>query len=78
MRIASILLFIAALGGLGGCDWFAEPEETNFPPETTIIGCPDHSLSPSDSVTIRWIGTDEDGYVSGYEWSYDGADWFAI
>lgn len=49
----------------------------NAKPETYISLFPDSSLSQSTSnLKIHWWGTDEDGWVVGYVFSFDGKNWF--
>ena len=47
----------------------------NLPPATELIDCPDAEVDEGDDLLFRWIGTDVDGVVVGYEWSFNGADW---
>jgi hypothetical protein len=66
------LVALLALSGLHGCDWFGDPIEANFPPETEI-DCP-YAYEPIDEggdVVMEWSGNDYDGYVTGFVWSFD-------
>ncbi len=67
--------FVFAFAVLAGCDWFEEPQQFNYPPETNILSCPSEDLAPGDSLTIRWEGSDKDGEVAGYEWALDRGGW---
>ncbi len=70
---------MAALGSYGGCDWFDGPVEANLPPETSIAPetrlevCPElrTDIVAGGDVTIAWSGSDGDGDVARFEWTYD-------
>ena len=66
------IVALAAFAIAGGCDWFNDPSQINLPPETTITACPSSLLvPPGDDVTIEWEGSDPDGQVVRYEWTFD-------
>ena len=66
------IVALAAFALAGGCDWFNDPSQINLPPETTITACPSPSLvPPGDDVTIEWEGSDPDGQVVEYQWTFD-------
>ena len=68
VAVVAVLAFVIA----GGCDWFNDPSQINLPPETTITACPSSSLvPPGDDVTIEWEGSDPDGQVVEYQWTFD-------
>jgi hypothetical protein len=68
------MLMAAAV--LAGCDWFDEPVEVNLPPETQLLGCgASQGVTEGDDVRFVWSGIDIDGYVSGFEVSFDGGPW---
>ncbi len=53
----------------------SEPME-NLPPTTSIWLMPDDTLRPTSSRQhIHWWGDDPDGFVVGYEWSFDAVEW---
>jgi hypothetical protein len=54
----------------GGCDWFDEPSQANIPPETTMVTCPSE-VTEGDDVSLEWSGSDLDGTVVAYQWTYD-------
>jgi thiol-disulfide isomerase/thioredoxin len=59
-----------------GCDWFEAQPEENLPPQTTLISCgPAGGVLAGGDVTLRWTGTDVDGEITSYQWSYDQLDW---
>ena len=69
-EVAIVALAVFAIAG--GCDWFNDPSQINLPPETTITACPSSLLvPPGDDVTIEWEGSDPDGQVVRYEWTFD-------
>ena len=68
VAVVAVLAFVIA----GGCDRFNDPSQINHPPETTITECPSSWLvPPGDDVTIKWEGSDPDGQVVEYQWTFD-------
>ncbi len=65
------IVALAAFAMAGGCDWFNDPSQINLPPETTITACPSSLVPPGDDVTIEWEGSDPDGQVVEYQWTFD-------
>ncbi|MEA3408910.1 MAG: PKD domain-containing protein [Candidatus Eisenbacteria bacterium] len=65
------IVAVIALAMAGGCDWFNDPSQINLPPETTITACPSSLVPPGDDVTIEWEGSDPDGQVVEYQWTFD-------
>ena len=66
------IVALAAFAIAGGCDWFNDPSQVNLPPDTTITACPSSWLvPPGDDVTVEWEGSDPDGQVVEYEWTFD-------
>jgi len=76
LKITIAIALAAILPWLAGCDWF---EEVNNPPTVLLrTGCPSWGdVLEGDNVTFAWSGTDFDGDVVSYEWSYDGSAWVA-
>lgn len=76
-----VAALVVALTALAGCDWFDAPTEAgqigdNLPPETVVTGCPaSRDLNVGDDALFTWSGSDSDGYVVAYEWSYDDTLW---
>jgi hypothetical protein len=66
---------IAALGPVAGCDWFDEQPAANLPPATELLECPGVEVDEGDDLLFRWSGTDVDGAVVAYEWSFSGSPW---
>ena len=82
-RAAVLGLGVAALAvaalTVGGCEWFEAQPETNLPPETALVSCaPAAGVLAGGAVTLRWTGSDIDGQVEGYQWSYDQLGWADI
>lgn len=76
MRAASIMLGVAlTLLLINGCDWFEEPPAENLPPATEIVQCPSSEVDEGDDLLFRFTGSDVDGRVIGYEWSFNDAPW---
>ncbi len=67
---AATFVALLSVAGSGGCDWFNEPIEANLAPETVMETCPEH-VTAGDDVTIEWGGSDIDGTVVEYQWTYD-------
>ncbi|MCK4679694.1 hypothetical protein KAT82_01080 [bacterium] len=65
------IVALVAFAIAGGCDWFNDPSQINLPPETTITSCPSPLVPPGDDVTIEWEGSDPDGQVVEYQWTFD-------
>ncbi len=65
------IVALVAFAMAGGCDWFNDPSQINLPPETTITACPSSLVPPGDDVTIAWEGSDPDGQVVEYQWTFD-------
>ena len=71
VRCEVAIVALAAFLIAGGCDWFNDPSQINLPPETTMTACPSSLLvPPGDDVTIEWEGSDPDGQVVEYEWTF--------
>lgn len=68
-RVA-VLFALMSMAGSGGCDWFAAPTEVNVAPSTSIVTCPS-GVTAGDDVTVEWTGSDIDGEVVEYRWSFD-------
>lgn len=72
-----LLLFFPILVLLSSCEKDETPK-ANQPPETKIslhtINREGENRLPS-TVTLKWSGSDGDGYVKGYEISFDGKNW---
>jgi len=66
----AVLLALLSLGSHGGCDWFDGPLEANLTPSTRMVSCPGE-VAAGDDVTLEWEGTDVDGSVVEYRWSFD-------
>ncbi len=66
------IVALAAFALAGGCDWFNAPSQINLPPETTMTACPSSwPVPPGDDVTVEWEGSDADGQVVEYQWTFD-------
>lgn len=78
MRTLTVLAVALSTGAMllaAGCDWFEEQSTENLPPATEITDCPGSEVDEGEDLLFRWIGTDVDGVVVGYEWSLSGGDW---
>jgi thiol-disulfide isomerase/thioredoxin len=77
MRTFTIVALALSAAGLliSGCDWFEEQPTENLPPATEITHCPASEVDEGDDLLFKWVGTDVDGVVVGYEWSFSGAPW---
>lgn len=75
--VVSLLAFSALLGAvIAGCDWFEAQPDVNLPPETVILRCgPPGGVIAGGDVTLVFAGEDFDGYVAGYQYSYDKLGW---
>jgi thiol-disulfide isomerase/thioredoxin len=81
--IGRALVALVGLAGLGillltaiGCDWFEAQPEVDLPPETALTSCgPAGGVLAGSAATFKWTGSDIDGQVIGYQWSYDQPDW---
>lgn len=69
------MLAAAALLSITGCDWFEDQPAENLPPTTEIVHCPSSEVDEGDDLLFRYIGSDVDGRVVAYEWSFNGAPW---
>jgi len=69
LTAAAVLIGVALAFG-GGCDWFNDAIEPNLPPDTVIETCPGQ-IEAGTEVTIEWSGSDTDGVVARYEWTFD-------
>ena len=68
----ALILLVVWIAAQGGCDWFSDPVAVNFLPSVTITECPQAgALLAGEDTVIRWVGTDIDGDVTSYEWTYD-------
>ena len=71
IRLLGLALLWLALAGASSCDWFKDPVEANLPPETTMESCPSgEEFTAGDDVAFAWSGSDVDGSVVRYEWTY--------
>jgi len=71
LLILGLLLSWVAMVGLPSCDWFGDPVEANIPPETEMELCPSgEEFTAGDDVTFAWSGSDVDGTVALYEWTF--------
>lgn len=68
-RVAALSALLS-IASSGGCDWFAAPMEANLTPSTSIVTCPS-DVTAGDDVTVEWTGSDIDGTVGEYRWSFD-------
>jgi thiol-disulfide isomerase/thioredoxin len=76
MRAVIALLAVAApLLLITGCDWFDEQPAENLPPATEIIYCPPSEVDEGEDLLFRYIGSDVDGRVIAYEWSFNNSPW---
>lgn len=66
---------VLALLWVAGCDWFEAQPEENRPPTTWILRCGAGGVIAGGSVTLAWTGSDIDGIVTSYQYSYDSPDW---
>jgi hypothetical protein len=75
----SILFLFLLVVSLTACD--KGKLKDNLPPDTRI-SVTEINLVGEDrlrsEVTLHWIGTDEDGWVTGYELSQDGTNWTSV
>ncbi len=68
----ALILLVVWIAAQGGCDWFADPVAVNFLPSVTITEWPQAGeLLAGEDTVIRWVGTDIDGDVESYRWTYD-------
>lgn len=81
MRAIRYILFMLAVSAfVAGCKKdFDGAEKANQPPETFVVA--DTIVRQgqdrfTSQVQIQWWGTDADGYVTGYEYSFDEVNWF--
>jgi len=75
MKSASIVL-VGFLALMAGCDWFDDPVEANLAPNTQLLECEAaQEVVEGDDVRFVWTGSDIDGDVAGWEWSYDDGEW---
>jgi hypothetical protein len=72
-----LLLFFSLLFIIGGCiDQPASERIANMPPQTFVWLMPDDTVRTTSSRQhIHWWGDDPDGFVVGYEWSFNRTDW---
>jgi len=71
LLLLGLSLSWVALVGAPGCDWFNAPVEANIPPDTEMDICPSHeNITIGDDVTFAWSGSDVDGAVAVYEWTF--------
>ncbi len=73
------LYYIAAIAALTACKkGFEGAEKTNIAPETSVIA---DTISRAGNnrfasqVKIQWWGTDDDGYVAGFEYRINDSAW---
>jgi hypothetical protein len=72
LRLAAIALICMP----ASCDWFEDPVESNVPPDTNLRECASGTeVSEGQDVTFEWAGSDIDGTVRAYDYSYDSSDW---
>lgn len=72
---SAVLILVLLFCVVVSCDWFDDPLKVNLPPDTRLIDCPSGDISGGDDVVFRLSGTDADGEIAAYEWSYDGGSW---
>ena len=77
MKLLKSLLILSSAALLipSGCDWFEEQVADNLPPSTEIVGCPSKEVDEGDDLLFKWMGSDVDGEVVAYEWSFNEAPW---
>jgi hypothetical protein len=73
--LLAVLAAAAAVLAISGCDWFEEQSTENLPPATELVTCPGSEVEEGEDMLFRWVGTDIDGVVVGYEWSLNEAPW---
>jgi hypothetical protein len=72
----AIIAVLGLIAVFSGCDWFEDPVEVNLPPETAMVRCiAGQAVTEGDDVEFVWSGTDIDGYVAGFEVSFDQGPW---
>ncbi len=73
-RISFCFLLVLLIGGC--IDQPASEPIENIPPKTFVWLMPDDTLRTTTSRQhIHWWGDDPDGFVVGYEWSFNAVDW---
>lgn len=68
-RVAAFAALLS-IASSGGCDWFNDPLQANLAPSTTMVTCPS-DVTAGDDVAVEWNGSDIDGAVVEYHWSFD-------
>lgn len=72
LAAAVLVVGLAMMLVVGGCDWFEAQPEQNLPPETVLAESPpEYGVIRGQDVSFAWTGSDLDGQVAGYEWAYD-------
>ncbi len=69
-RVAAFAALLS-IAGSGGCDWFNAPLEANLAPSTTMVTTCPLDATAGDDVTVEWTGSDIDGSVVEYRWSFE-------
>jgi hypothetical protein len=65
-----VLLWVA------GCDWFEAQPEENLAPQTDLLKCGAvGGVNAGGNAKFVWTGSDIDGSVISYQYSYDDLDW---
>ena len=73
MGIGGTILVVLCVAG---CDWFEAQPEENLPPETELVQCGAvGGVNSGGNVKFVWTGSDIDGSVISYQYSYDDLDW---
>lgn len=72
----TIFISLAALLLMAACAETPDDPRPNIPPETSISLSPDGELRTTTSRQhIHWWGDDPDGFVAGYQISFDSINW---
>ncbi|HEU4725254.1 MAG TPA: hypothetical protein VFU59_08140 [Candidatus Eisenbacteria bacterium] len=69
VRVVVLLVGLAAL--LAACAKDPVQVDRNRPPRTYLVSAPPESGSFSYRIHLYWRGEDPDGYISGFQWSWD-------
>lgn len=69
VRVVVMLVGLAAL--LAACAKDPVRVDRNRPPRTFLVSAPPESGSFSYRIHLYWRGEDPDGFISGFQWSWD-------
>ena len=69
VRVVVMLVGLAAL--LAACAKDPVRLDRNRPPRTYLVAAPPESGSFSYRIHLYWRGEDPDGYIAGFQWSWD-------